>query len=152
MASRKSSVDNLAADTSSLSKKAKQRVTKATFNKWQRQYEHNHQTMMWLHCDTAADLDKFLNIVESLWCGVCREYKTRIRGMKNFSKSWIDGSTNHKTSNILDHASSEQHKAANTHKCRDQAKASNMPVSPLAHCLLTLDSTTMDQMRKFTCL
>ena len=36
----------------------------------------------------------------------------KIVGHKNFSRAWIDGSTNHKTSIIIDHAHSEQHKSA----------------------------------------
>jgi len=37
-----------------------------------------------------------------LWCAVCKQYESRIEGLKNFSRAWIDGSTNHKTSNIVD--------------------------------------------------
>ena len=33
-------------------------------------------------------------------------------GMKNFSSAWIKGSTNQKISNVVDHATSEQHTTA----------------------------------------
>ena len=92
--------------------------------------------MMWLHCDIAANssmLNCFGISLTSqplqthekqkaflafhrlggagLWdyFAVVFGAKTRIlnQSMKNFSKSWVyDGSTKHKTINILDHASS----------------------------------------------
>ena len=47
-----------------------------------------------------------------LWCEACRKHEDGITGMKNFSKTWITGSSNQKTSNIVDHATGEQHHAA----------------------------------------
>ena len=45
--------------------------------------------------------------------------------MRNFSASWITGSTNHKTSSIVDHAKSEQHVASIAHMRTTHAKANN---------------------------
>ena len=62
--------------------------------------------------------------------------------MKNFSKAWISGSCNQKTSNIVDHASSEQHHVAMLRVHADAAKASNQPLttySPIARSLLVMD-------------
>ena len=36
----------------------------------------------------------------------------RVCGYKNFSRAWVDGPSNQKTSNITDHAKSELHKTA----------------------------------------
>ena len=47
-----------------------------------------------------------------LWCSVCRKYESKISSMKNYSKTWVAGSDNQQTSNILDHVASDQHKAA----------------------------------------
>ena len=62
-------------------------------------------------------------VISILWCIVYRKYEGRIWGQKNFSTAWINGSANHKTSNITDHACSEQHKSAMALFCKDQAKS-----------------------------
>ena len=54
------------------------------------------------------------SLVSTLWCDVCRQHEARITGMRNFA-SWITGSTNHRTSSIVDHAKSEQHVASMAH-------------------------------------
>ena len=65
--------------------------------------------MVWL----SADMDgKDKSLVSTLCCVICRKYESKICGHKNFSKAWTDGSSNQKTSNIMDHACSEQHKSA----------------------------------------
>ena len=73
--------------------------------------------------------------------------------MRNYSKAWINGSTNHRTSNIIDHANSEQHRAAINMLHRDEAKASNQPLqsyAPVVKALLTLDEgEKLKVMRKF---
>jgi len=56
-------------------------------------------------CSTSEMDDQDKSLVSMLWCVVCWLYKTR-----NFSRAWIDGSSNHKTSNITDHTNSEPHK------------------------------------------
>ena len=56
------------------------------------------------------DQDK--SIVSTLWCAICRQYETRICGLKTFSRAWINGSSNHKMSNISSHTNSEPHKTA----------------------------------------
>ena len=97
------------------------------------------------------DHDK--SLVSTLWCVVCRQYKTRICRLKNFSRAWIDGSSNHKMSNITDHASSEPHKAAMMHFHKDQAKSRNDPVtsySPIARSLLSssMDPAVRERVKK----
>ena len=73
--------------------------------------------------------------------------------MKNFSRAWIDGSTNQKATNIMDHASSEQHKAVMALLRREQAKNASEPVtsySTIARCLHnpTLDVATRERLQK----
>ena len=140
MATRKRKAVRLSEGGTS-TKQSKRQVSKETFQKWQRTYEREHQSMVWLHAE-MDDHDKTL--VSMLWCVVCRQYEMRINGLKNFSRAWIDGSSNHKTSNITDHAKSEPHKAAMIQFCKDQAKSRNEPItsySPIAHSLL---SSSMD--------
>ena len=65
-------------------------------------------------------------------------------GMKYFSKVWITGSSNQKTSNIFDHATSEQHRAVMVRVRADADTASNQAVSsysPLTRSLLVTDET-----------
>ena len=130
------------------SKRTKRQVTIATFNKWKTQFEHEHETLSCLCCNEDAS-DK--SIVALLWCQACRTHKHSIMGLKNFSTAWINVSTNQKTSNVLDHAKSNQHHAAMSRVHAEAAKASNTPVttySPLARCLLTMNETTKEHMRK----
>ena len=62
--------------------------------------------------------------------------------MKHFLRAWITGSSNQKMSNIVDHAKSDQHKAAMARFKVDQARSQNNPItsySTIAQCLSTLD-------------
>jgi len=52
-----------------------------------------------------SDRDK--RHVSSLYCTVCRKYEDSLQSLKSFSRAWIVGSTNHKVSNLIDHATSE---------------------------------------------
>ena len=131
----------------STTKQSKRQVTKETFQKWQRTYEKEHQSMAWLRAEMEAP-DK-----STLWCVVCRKYETRICGLKNFSRAWIDGSVNHKTCNVTDHANSEQHKSAMTCFRKDQAKSRNEPItsySPIARSLLSssIDPAVRERVKK----
>ena len=85
------------------------------------------------------------NLVKLLWCSACRDYEGRICSMKNYSAAWVTGSENQRTSNVLDHATSEQHKV-----CTAQAKASNLPVisyAPIARTLMALDKSEQVKLR-----
>ena len=129
-------------------KKAKRQVALSTFEKWQRNYDRDHQTLSWLRCDTdKADR----NLVASLWCSACRDYQDKICSMKNYSSAWVTGTENQRTSNVLDHVACDQHKAAMSHLRTAQAKASSEPVTsyaPIARALLMLDEPERARMRR----
>ena len=111
--------------TPSSSKKAKQHVAKATFEKWQRELEKDHgQLRSWLRCEVEKTPE---HCVSKLFCAVCQRYEDKICGMKHFSRAWITGLSNQKTSNIVDHAKSDQHKAAMARFKADQAQSQNKP-------------------------
>ena len=114
-----------------------------TYKKWQTNYEQEYQTLSWLRCDVNERDKSFVGL---LWCAVCRRFEERIRGVKNFSNVWITGSSNHKCSNVLDHARSDQHKAAMTRLRVEQSRAST---STYARSLLTMDKTVQEKMKKF---
>lgn len=131
-------------------KRSRRQVSKETFNKWKKLYELKYQTATWLRCTTDSQ-DK--SLVSTLWCETCRKYEKRIDSLKNFSRAWIDGSTNHKTSNIMDHASSDQHKMAMMRLCEDRAKNSGEPImsySTIARSIIlpSLDPAAKERIRK----
>ena len=106
--------------------------------------------MTWLRSEVDSQ-DK--SLVSTLCCSVCRQYEKRICGHKNFSRACIDGSSNHKTSNIADHANSEPHKAAMMYLRKDQAKARNEPItsySPIARSVLSssMDPAVRERVKK----
>ena len=129
---------------SNQAKKTRRQVTIHTFEKWRSLYERKYQSMMWLR--HTSDRSK-RSLVDTIWCRACRQYKDKIIGMKNFSRVWINGSSNHKTSNIVDHATSDQHKAAMV----QVQWASGEPVttySPIAQSLLTMDDAVLTRMKQ----
>ena len=133
----------------SSSKKAKRQVSKTTFDKWKRVYEWDYRAMSWLRCSMNST-DKTL--MSTLWCAVCKQYESRLESLKNFSRAWIDGSTNQKTSNIIDHASSNQHKTAMARLREERARSAKLPVAayaPIAHSLQsTLEPAVKDKLKK----
>ena len=71
--------------------------------------------------------------------------------MKNYSDAWISGSTNQRTTNVLEHAASDQHKAAMTSLRTSRAKANKEPVvnyAPTASCLMTMQEPDQARMRR----
>ena len=129
-------------------KKAKRQVAISTFEKWQLNYDREHQTLTWLKCDRDTR-DK--DVVALLWCSACREYQGKICSLKNYSQAWITGSENHRTSNVLDHVASDQHKAAMSHLRAFQARARQEPITsyaPIARSLLVLEESERGRMRR----
>ena len=64
-------------------KKAKRQISMNTFEKWQRQFSREHETLSWLWC--MKDKQN-RSLIKFLWCEVCRKYKSRIWSLENFSK------------------------------------------------------------------
>ena len=61
-------------------------------------------------------------MVEKLKCKVCAKYKERIISRKNFSGKWIDGADSVRTTNLIDHAKSDQHVHAMKLQNMDEAQ------------------------------
>ena len=91
MSKRTSSTDGSSTCTSA--KKSKMQVSVTTFTMWKNQFEQEYKTISWLRCDEDS---KDKTLVAQLWCQACRNHERSITGMKNFSRSWIVGSTNQK--------------------------------------------------------
>ena len=113
----------------------KRQVSLETFKKWQKTYEKDHLSLTWLCCDEDG------SHVSVLWYAVCRTYQVKIVGHRNFSEAWVRGSSNHKTSNIVDHATSEQHKAAMMYHRREQAKSRNEPATSYSAIARSMESS-----------
>ena len=63
----------------------KRQVMKATFEKWQHEYECEHQTMLtlsWLCCELQRDKCH----LASLHCAVRKKYERSLESLKNFLK------------------------------------------------------------------
>ena len=90
-------------------------------------------------------------LVTKLRCSVCKKYKERIAGRRNFSEHWIVGADSVRTSNIRDHSHTDQHIHAMSLLKREQAKASNSACcsysSPIVHALSKLPDLEKAQLR-----
>ena len=140
------SASTAASTSQDSAKKAKRQVSVLTYKKWQTNYNQEYQTLSWLRCD-VNEHDK--SLVGLLWCAVCRWFEERIRGVKNFSNVWITRSSNHKCSNVLDLAHSDQHKAVMTRLRIEQSRAPASTYAPITRSLLTMDKTVQEKMKKF---
>ena len=78
-----------------------------TFKKWQRDFDKEHKSLSWLDCVTQMHGGK--KAVVALRCSVCCRFKERIESSRNFSNKWIVGTDSLRTSNIRDHARTNQH-------------------------------------------
>ena len=122
-------------------KKPKRQVSISTFKKWQVGSTKHFR----------GSVDRSGLLVDMLWCDVCRKNESSLHRMKNFSMDWINGSTNQRTSNVTDHATSEQHLTAMTCTKIQTAKASHQcqaSYSPLPRCFLKMDAATKSRMKK----
>lgn len=101
------------------------------------------------YCDFAA----LLTAQTSQLCTrYCIKYTTSIKSeltTKNFSRAGIDGSANQKTSNVMDHASSKQHKVVMAIHCPEQAKNAHQLQQ---HCVFpshpSLDLVMRERLKK----
>ena len=95
-----------ASSTSSTAAK-KRKVSYPTFQQWKRDFDRNYRTVSWLECETQVEGG--CRVVTQLKCSVCKKFRSRILSRRNFSDRWISGAESIRTSNIRDHAQSEQH-------------------------------------------
>ena len=112
------------------------------------QYDYEHQSLTWLKYD-VDDQDKTL--VKVLRCSACMKFNSSIRGMENYPSVWIIGSTNHRASNITDHAAGEQHKVTMLRLRTEQVKAASVPIAeccPIAKSLLSLKQPMQEKLNK----
>ena len=127
----------------------RRKVSYDTFTKWQRDLDKNFQTVTWLECQCENDFGK--KIVSKISCSLCKKYHNYIRGRKNFSEKWITGAESLRTSNIRDHAQSEQHKHALSLLKKEQARIEGVSCTsyaPIAKSLHKLSSVEHERLRR----
>ena len=98
-------------NTSYASQEKKRKVSFATFEKWRRDFDREFKTVSWLECESTVEGGT--KVVRKLKCSVCGKFRSSLIRKRNFSDRWITGGADSiRTSNIRDHAISEQHSHA----------------------------------------
>ena len=127
----------------------KRSVSYSTYVKWRRQFDKERQTISWLDCDVTG---KGKRTVDRLKCKVCLKYKSRIESKRNYSDKWLVGAESVRTSNIRDHARSDQHLYAMSLHYKESslsfANAGEPSSSNICTMLQTLSEDNMDRLRK----
>ena len=81
-----------------------------TVEKWKTEDLAIYEANTWLaYKEQTTDGKKCCSLLK---CKVCCEFEESINKRHNFSRTFIDGSTNFKISSVIDHAHSEMHKIA----------------------------------------
>ena len=108
----------------------KGKVAYATFTKWKTDMDKNCQTVIWLACDTELQAGK--RYVTKLRCSICTKFRSKIVGRRILSEAWITRAESIHNSNICDHVWSDQHECVMNFLKREQAAATNAPVTSYA--------------------
>ena len=74
----------------------RRKIDHSTFKKWQRDFDRSYKTLTWLECVTSVENGN--KVVKKLTCAVCKKFKEKIMGRKNFSNKWIVGAESIRTS------------------------------------------------------
>ncbi len=85
----------------------KRSVQKSIVEKWIAESDKTLNTTVWL----TYDMDRTRHVV-ALKCSVCKRFKDRLVGRRNYSAAYIDGSTNLRASSFKEHAASDMHARA----------------------------------------
>ena len=127
----------------------KRRVSYSTYIKWRREFDKECKTISWLDCDTIG---KGKRTVDRLKCKVCLKYKSRIESRRNYSDKWLVGAESVRTSNIRDHAHSDQHVYAMSLLYKESSPSIANPGEPsnsnVCTMLQTLSEDNKDRLRK----
>ena len=135
-------------ETQDAARSSKKRVTYETFKKWQRDFDRECSTMMWLDCETGTEGGK--RVVEKLKCKVCAQFAERIRGRRNFSEKWILGADSVRMSNLRDHARNDQHAHAMSllnKQCAESLGLGLASYAPIAKALNTLSEDERERLK-----
>ena len=125
-------------------------VSFLTYTKWRSELDKECQTLSWLDCNLIGKGGK--RTVDKLKCKVYLKYNSRIQSMRNYSDKWIVGADSVRTSNVRDHARSDQHQHAMSLHCKESgstAKAGEASSSAnVCTMLQRLSEGSRDRLRK----
>ena len=97
----------------------------------------------WTGCETFVEGGN--KVVRKLKCTVCTRFQLHILCKRNFSDQWISGAESVCTSNIRDHASSEQQNHAMALLQREIAAATGQSSTSNAPIVVVLTSLCEDE-------
>ena len=118
----------------------------STYQKWVRDYDHEYKTVSWL--DSVTSWHNGEKVVEKLKCKVCTKYKERIISKRNFSDKWIEGADSVRTTNLVDHAKSEQHIHATKLLQKEEAQSSGVDDTMYMPIVQSLSSISEQERQK----
>ena len=127
----------------------RRKVMYSTYEKWRRDFDRECKTVTWLGCETEIAGGK--RWVKRMHCTICKKYKERISGRRNYSERWISGADSLRTSNIRDHAHSDQHQHAMSLLQSEKAAVRGESISsfaPIAAMLSTLHDEERETLRR----
>ena len=90
--------------TSSSDSDKRRSVSVATVEKWRSNNDKELSTLTWLVYDK---IDRYH--VSHLKCSICTRFQDKIESSRNFSRAFITGTSNLRTSAFRDHAKSDMH-------------------------------------------
>ena len=91
-------------------KVASRNLTCATVERWKHQDLAQYEAESWLTYE--SEKTKRGHYCIALKCKVCSQFESVIKNRPKFSRAFIDGSTNFRLTNVVDHANSDTHKTA----------------------------------------
>jgi len=144
MSKRSCSSSDADGDPDSSAKRRKVKVS--TFQKWVRDYDRLYKTATWL--DSESSWQSGEKVVEKLKCKVCAKYKERIISRKNFSGKWIDGADSVRTTNVIDHAKSDQHVHAMKLQNMDEAQRIGKDTTAFMPIVQSLETLSEEEHKK----
>lgn len=101
-------------------------------------FDRDNHSVSWLECDTETKSG--MQIVTCLKHTICTKFKDVLRHQRNFNKCWLTEANTMKTSNLRDHAQSEQHIYAMALLTKEHAIArgeGSTSYAPIAKALTT---------------
>ena len=84
-------------------------VSKTSVNKRIRENDKTLNTATWLKFNTDA---ANRGVVIALKCSVCKQFHAKPAGIRNYNSTYVEGSSNLRSSNFKDHVSAEMHARA----------------------------------------
>ena len=126
----------------------KRSVAHSTFLKWRGELDKEFQTISWLDCEVRNERVK--KVVTKLKCKACIRFESKIVGRRNYSNKWIVGADSVRTSNIKDHARTDQHSHAIMLLKKEQCSSAGLGpqvYAPIAQSLSVLSDDVKAKLR-----